>query len=325
MKKLLLSFACASSIGFASAQSVAGLNEKAVYDDFLDANPITTDVIDQYGYVSTETGWDVVAGAPTPGTFASTGIYWTESDGKNLPFVAAKSRLGDGKIKYTITQGQGKYEPFLVVLGSYAKNGTTESNFTIDLSANAMLTFKVKNAGTKRIRFSIQVQDLAGNTLVYKKEAGADKPNFYNYNLGFTQGTSLPLAAGATGNYSYDLKDALVGTQPGNVVHTDIAFDYTKVRAVLFTAVDDAATVDYQPLAITNYPIEISEFKLGDVSTIVAGITTENVASTSDEVVSVYDIMGKPVASGKMKELNLEIGKLYVVKSGNKSRKIILN
>jgi hypothetical protein len=61
------------------------------------------------------------------------------------------------------------------------------------------------------------------------------------------------------------------------------------------------------------------------VSVDALGIQDNFLSLTKDEVVSVYNIMGAFVATGKLAELNLEAGKLYVVKSGNTTRKIVMN
>ena len=51
----------------------------------------------------------------------------------------------------------------------------------------------------------------------------------------------------------------------------------------------------------------------------------ESAQISSNEEISVFDGMGMFVANGKLNELNLESGKLYIVKSGIKARKVIIN
>jgi hypothetical protein len=320
MKKTILSLALVASALFASGQAIPGLSATAAYDDFA-----TTD---SYGMETEDTKWDDVTKAPVVGEKAFKGIVWGTKAG-----VASSTRLGDGKISYAITQDTGAYEPFVVLFGSYA-DGASEKFYSLDLSNDANLSFSIKNAGTKTVRVSVQVRDVDNNTLVYRSGAAtAIQDDSWQYQLGFVQGETTPLAPSATGNFTYDLKTAIVGSGPNSTtISPSIAFNYAKVTMVLITVVNHANTnapspnprYNYAPFAITDYPIEISDFKLGDVSTITS-VEDNFLAANNNQVVSVYDMMGKFVATGKLKELGLESGKLYVVKSGNKSRKIVMN
>lgn len=319
MKKTILSLALVSSALFASAQTTPGLSTSAAFDDFA--------VTDNYGVQTEDTKWDDATSAPVTGEKAFKGIMW----GGDAAVLTTNTRAGDGKGVFGTTQAQGAYQPFVALFGTYADASSKKAYYTIDLSNDANLSFSVKNAGTEKIRVSVQVQDKNDVSLVYM--AGATQAAFYNFNLGFVQGETAGLVAGATGDFAYDLKTALVGTQPGNVVITDgsVVFDYSAVKMVLITVVSDANTGDtgdeatsWKPLALTDYPVEITNFKIGDVSTI-TGVENNFLAANNNEVVSVYDMMGKFVATGKLNTLGLEAGKLYVVKSGNKSRKIVMN
>lgn len=51
----------------------------------------------------------------------------------------------------------------------------------------------------------------------------------------------------------------------------------------------------------------------------------ETIQISNNEDVSVFDSIGRFISSGKLNELNLESNKLYIVKSGNKARKVIIN
>lgn len=321
MKKTILSLALVATALFVSAQN-PGLSEVAAFDDFA-----TTD---NYGMLTEDTKWDDATKAPVVGEKAFKGIIWGTKAG-----LASNTRLGDGKISYAITQDTGAYEPFVVLIGSYA-DGAAEKFYSLDLSNDANLSFSIKNSGTKTVRVSVQVRDADNNTLVYMAEAAtAKQDDSWQYQLGFVQGETTPLAPGATGNFTYNLKTAIVGSGTNSqTISPTIAFNFAKVTMVLITVVNHANTdapstnprYHYAPFAITDYPVEISNFKIGDVSTIMPlGLTTDEVAANNNQVVSVYDIMGKFVATGKLKELGLEAGKLYVVKSGNKSRKVVMN
>lgn len=330
MKKTILSLAIVSSALFASAQ-IPGINATAAFDDFA--------TVEQYGKLTEDTKWDDATNAPVVGEKAFRGIVWgskaaEESTPENPTGSNSFVRSGDGVIKYAITQDTGAYDPFVVLPGTYA-SGSTKAFYTLDLSADANLAFTIKNAGTKDIRASIQVEDINGLKLSYIAESVTDtKVDYYNYQLGYVQGKSAAIPAGVSKDYSYDLKTAIPGSLADNsvILPNNSDFDFSQVKIILITIIDDANTAaaspikkyNYAPFGITNYPIEISNFKLGDVSTITS-LEDNFLTANNNEVVSVYDMMGKFVATGKLKELGLEAGKLYVVKSGNKSRKIVMN
>lgn len=101
-------------------------------------------------------------------------------------------------------------------------------------------------------------------------------------------------------------------------------FDATKVAgfALTFLQAEQIAGDCYFNTTLTDLKFSLTEFQLGNTT---LGIESDELLANRNEVVSVYDMMGKFVATGKLKELGLESGKLYVVKSGDKSRKIIMN
>ncbi|MCX6180606.1 MAG: T9SS type A sorting domain-containing protein [Bacteroidetes bacterium] len=270
MKKILLSvltlsLALAGSAN-AQAQVVVGhLNAIAGYDDFMDGS--------QYIVGNNDYSHPVIVGTDT--TYR--GMYWTEAAGTINGFKAAKTRTGTA-IDYLITQTEGAYEPFLMVFGE----NKTAVKFTMDLSSNAVVSFSVKNKGAKTVRFQVQMQDINGTTLAYNPAVIGDEAAFYNHNIGYVQGDNAALAPGDIKDFSFDFKTAVVGCL-GNVVGGQgactTAFDYTKVTGVTFTVVDDANTGalagtgiatcgSYCPLAITDYPIMISNFKIGKQSSL---------------------------------------------------------
>ena len=103
-----------------------------------------------------------------------------------------------------------------------------------------------------------------------------------------------------------------------------LGFDAKKVKGVAITFLQDYTIGGddcYFKNALTDLEFALTEIKLGGPT---VGILDEFVADNNQEV-SVYDMMGALVSKGKLSELNLESGKLYIVKSGNKSRKIIMN
>jgi hypothetical protein len=102
-----------------------------------------------------------------------------------------------------------------------------------------------------------------------------------------------------------------------------LGFDATKVAgfALTFLQNQQLAGDCYFKTTLTDLMFSLTEFSLGNTT---VGILDEFITDNNN-VVSVYDMMGALVATGKLKELNLVSGKLYIVKSGNKSRKIVMN
>lgn len=100
-------------------------------------------------------------------------------------------------------------------------------------------------------------------------------------------------------------------------------FDATKVAgfAITLLQAEQVAGDCYFNTTLTDLTFALTEFNLGNIA---VGLTEDELFNTNNTV-SVYDMMGSFVATGKLKELNLTSGKLYIVKSGNKSKKIIMN
>jgi hypothetical protein len=327
MKKLVLPLMLLVGSFTANAQYVSGhLDSKAAYDDFQDG--------DQWTIGNNDYSHPVIVGSDTTGY---RGIFWTEATGTINGFKAAKTRTGTA-LDYVLTQTEGAYEPFLMVLGEIAsvKN-------TIDLSGDANVSFSVKNKGAKTIRFIVQMQDINGTSLVYLPAVIGDEANFYKHNIGYVQGDNSPLDPDMSQDFAFDFKTAIVGC-PNNVVGGQGActatFDYTKVTALTFTVVNTdntganpgtgiAGCANYCPLEITDYPIMISNFKMGNqislsVSTIkdqvssnvfpnptsdVANVTL-NLNKTANVNISVVDMFGrtvKQVANGNFSSVNQSV------------------
>lgn len=312
MKKTLLSILGLSAVLSLSAQSVQPIVinhivDKACFDDFKDGSKFV-DGDNEYSAIDPgkkswkESGCKDDAGSEDTAT-AYKGMYWTESNSTclNNEFEASKTRNAtDGSIDYLITQTEGAYEPFLMVFGAYSNAGV-KKEYTIDLSADANVSFDIVNKGTKSIRFQVQLQDVNGSSLVYDKGVIGNEGAFYLYQIGYVQGgekisnfINNPIPAGETKTFDYDFADAIEGCLD-NVVGGQGAcaedFDYSKVKAITFTVVDDANTgveagtgpatcKDYCPLAISEYPISIKNFKMGDI-TLLSISKNEEVASFS--------------------------------------------
>lgn len=313
MKKILLTLGFAAATLAASAQ---GISTTAAYDDFakLDFYSIATKKL------------NVDSAAVNLSADAYMGVFWGEADqnGFKADFVRNTTNK---TIDYTVSTVLGKYEPIWMGFGDYVDAiGDTKKPFTLDLSSNSVLKLSVTNNGPVAVRFSIQVQDIDDTTLGFI--SGAEQADFYNYNIGAVQGQSSAIPSLGSVDLEFDLSTCIVSAVPVGggdpLVLADAKFDYSKVKALLFTVVADDNTGDaatgpkYAPLALTNHSVSISNLKLGDVTTI-SGIVDTEYASNSNLVWSAYDMMGTYVGANKYNDLvaSLENGKVYVLRAGS--------
>ncbi len=156
----------------------------------------------------------------------------------------------------------------------------------------------------------------------------------------FTKSTSpgfqiqFKTTTGAVFGYSWSFKDSAAVKTGFSRVLALVSDFKLKSKAGVFdsTVVTDAELMGAQSeiqFVLTVGDGETSGSVSFDNLTFVTvgalGIQDNFLSSTKDEVVSVYNIMGAFVATGKLADLNLEAGKLYVVKAGNTTRKIVMN
>lgn len=316
MNKTLISTAFSLGITFFASAQIPGLNSTSAYDDFISVN--------NYGSFTNDLAWDEISNDPLKDSKAFKGIIWA-----NTP-SASGTRAGNGKIEYTINQVQGGWQPLVIYFGTYASISNEKAFYTLDLSRDANFSFAIKNVGNiEKLRVIVQVVDINDTYLSYR--SGAQQDDFYYWFLGLDQGQSSAIQKNILTNYSVDLKTAIVGLGNSKEIISptgNSTFDFTKVKMVLITIVQEANAGDagnWQPLALVNYPVEISNFRLGDVSNIVTEIDSNEMDYNNKEEVSVYDAMGRFIGTGNLNSLGLEYGKLYMVKSGDKTRRIIIN
>jgi hypothetical protein len=107
----------------------------------------------------------------------------------------------------------------------------------------------------------------------------------------------------------------------GSIPNPSLQFDYSQVKAVLLTLVNfkNTGAPTWQPLPLSNYPISFVEYII--IGNIRTSFIDRSLANLKDEVVSVYDMVGNLIASGKFSEINLTEGKMYIVKYGNSVKK----
>ena len=342
MKKILLSIGLVALAMAANAQ-VAGISKKAVFDNFVDADTSSKVSIDEYSVLTDSTKWDDAIGpngSPVLTEKASKGIFWGNHTAKVTPpnenFTLTKERKGKGTLKYVVSQDTNVYGPIYLGFGVYASKTLAKKDFLLDLSSNAVVSFSFTNSGAETVRLSLQLKDVKDSTLMYNKTILADPyltdptigDNKWKYQIGRVQGETKPVAPGTTVAFTYDFKDALVGRNKNQVLLATAPFDYSKVKAILITVVNNVQVnpdkQDYRTKPLANYGVEFSNFKLGDTMTIL-GINNDSASSSSsEEIVSAYDMLGNFVGTGKIKELGLESGRVYIVKSSSETRKIVM-
>lgn len=288
MKKILLTLGFAAATLAASAQ---GVSDVAAYDDFAK----------EEFYSRETTKLNVDSAAINKSAAAFEGVFWGKSavvGGFNANFVRNTTNKS---IDYTVSTVLGKYEPIWMGFGGYVDAiGGTEKPFTIDLSNNSVLKLTVTNSGPVAVRFSIQVQDIDDTTLGFI--SGAEQATFYEYNIGAVQGQSSAIPSLGSVDLEFDLSTCIVSAVPVGggdpLVLADAKFDYSKVKALLFTVVADENTGDaltgpkWAPLALTDHAISISNLKVGDIST---GVADETI-STSKQLSNIYNIQGVEVS-----------------------------
>lgn len=209
--------------------------------------------------------------------------------GETMLYMEGEDKAGAG--------GAGGYYIGGVGGSSYDANGDAQTftQFGLSLSvATSTFGFNAYTVGTSS-KVKIQLKSTAGT---------------WGYEF------DLATASAAPTDFSVPMGDfkALVGDNPTGDPITDT--DLGGINEVQFILVCTDNTGD----CVGKYFLD--NIKITSNAT---GLEDNFLSANANQVVSVYDMMGKFVATGKLKELGLESGKLYVVKSGNKSRKIVMN
>lgn len=277
MKKVLLS-ALVLGLGFgATAQNdVPGLGTLGLWDDFKKA--------DGYAKVTTETDKDDATKKAYQGIF-----WWQDTLTTDNGFLSRYAKnTTDGVLTYTLTQEDKAYEPFGVGFGEYKKDGNVKP-FTVDLTTNAVVSFKLKNLGTETIEIKVAIQDINGKTLGFDNAFKTDEApdgDLYKYEIGYTgtgnYGTSAAESVSIVKNtevdFSYDYKKANSSSYVLNpdsefgcndkVINEATTFDYSKVKALTITVVNSAgmaggASDCWSKQGLTNYQVSIKNLKVG--------------------------------------------------------------
>jgi len=275
------------------------------------SNISTTGIIDMFEAKTehTELTGGKDCATPTKSTYA--GIFWWEDKNASTPFEAIKTRNGDGKLIYTLTQALNAYDAIGFSFGDYC-NGT-KTPYAVDLRNNAVLKMNVSapESNTTNLEIKFQLKDINGKTLVYNNlvvnngkirddwKTGAS----YRYEIGFnknhvTQLGQTPvhtdeqvgpgsLKPGDVVNFEFDFANAV--TANGAVIDLDNStFDYSKVVSLIIIVVNstDSGDPSYQPLKFEDQQVIFSGVSLGDVEA-GADICTP-VAPTVPTTVPVY-------------------------------------
>ncbi|HTF80914.1 MAG TPA: hypothetical protein VL947_04300 [Cytophagales bacterium] len=311
------------------------VSNTALCEDFEDADP-NTNAIEEYTVATNKVRWE--QGAPNPDEKAYMGLFWTDEVDRD-GFTAKKSRFGNQILAYHITQKDSMYEPFFLVFGSYAEAGL-EKKFTIDLTGDKTVSFDLKNGGDGQISFYTQLEDIHGNSLMFDNNALSQVvgDQTYKYQIGFADDSFYPhwstndySYAEGKSNFSFDFANAICGITESvmidgsqvkrNVPKPQIAFDYAQVALVKFFVSGYINEVQHGDLI--DYPIEISNFRMGQVSPVTI-LPNQLNPTNSDELFEVYDLMGNFIKKGNEQELVLPGGRLYILKSASKVKKKVV-
>lgn len=348
MKKTLLNLVAFAALGVAFGQA-PGLNAVAAFDDFKDGT-VFVPGNNAYSVLTEEIYWNDTTKQAVISKKAYKGIYWWEKGLVGLDFAWMRN---DGKLSYSaVNQAESKYEPLGVGFGTYASSATadTATPFTVDLSNNKKLSLTIANTSTTDMEFRVGLQDINGNMLngMTRNAAGTELTtevadangayaNVYMYEILFT------IAAGASRTFNYDFDSSSYiyyttltpnsTTECENQGHyktiATSGFDFTKVKGITITPLNAAGTgigdfpQCWGKLALAAGTFDITDFKLGDVSTIVASISDDVINNFKNEVVTVYNITGSVVATGDIETLNLQSG-FYILKSASKTQKVVI-
>jgi endo-1,4-beta-D-glucanase Y len=261
------------------------------------SNVSTTGIVDMFEKSTEHT--ELTGGKDCSASTKSTsaGIFWWEEVNANTPFAATKTRAGDGKLIYTISQAENKYEAIGFGFGEYC-NGT-KTPYTVDLTNNALLKMDVSAPATNttNLELKIQLKDINGKMLVFNKlvvkngqvrgggEADWKTGAYYRYEIGFSKnhvtqiGQTLDdtdeqvgpssLKPGTSVKFEFDFKNAVTvsgSNYPANINLNNSAFDYSKVASVVIIVVNSTDNASYQPMAFTNQKVIFSGVSLGNAA-----------------------------------------------------------
>lgn len=270
MKKVLLSLSMLAAVMSANAQTVGS----GAYDDF--------NTTLEYGTATGGIFWysDAVWAQFYPNFAATAGTPAAPVRRNGTEMVFTVNKAADYTLTGTQTDDNAKYSPFGVNWGD--DNGELAGGvpFSLDISANKTLSFKVKAYAAVPIR--VQVEDMAGKKI--EVTSGGTTPWNYNVTTSYTTYT-LNLANGVSLDYSTNPPTEVTG------------FDYTKVKQVLiFVDFGKAGTTKQAGSADSDldYPgsgfqastfnglFYIDDFKIGNTAQIGLGTTSAaaNIAST---------------------------------------------
>ena len=261
MKKVLLSAAALVAVLSTYAQvpcEAVGFSGSGIYEDFSAVDPVTTD-----------DGGIYVWGDKTPST-------------NETNFGAIHTR-NSGSLAISIIQSPGQYTPTGIGFGDTEGDGSG-TKYTIDLSQDANFSVKVANDGDSSIVFRVGIQDINGKDVDTYSDGLISAP--------WNKTIQVTLAPNTDFVFSGDLAGAkkTIYDSNGDPESFDTSFDFSKVTAVMFTVVNANCPAcngnggtSYNPYALIDYPISVTEVKVG-ACPVAVGLTNAATKST----VSVY-------------------------------------
>ena len=127
--------------------------------------------------------------------------------------------------------------------------------------------------------------------------------------------------------YQFDFTDSLSAK-------TDFAEVMLPASMLKMIVADQFTTNDVADSLITSiaqlqfvFAVKGGEANVGDISFIEAnplGLSDSFTSTSSNETVSAYDMLGNLVGTGKINDLALENGRVYIIKSSSETKKIVM-
>ncbi|MBC7389773.1 MAG: hypothetical protein H7329_11215 [Opitutaceae bacterium] len=322
MKKLILSLGLASLALSVSAQGIKASAPGYAWDEF-NSKAEFAEAGSTYGIFFYKDSLNTAA------TYTKNKIDYT-----NGKISIVKTRTGNGLLSYTLST---PYNAFIPTGFSFGKGNT------IDISSSKTVSLKLTNQSDSSLYFRVALKDINGNMIDSKGTEAHRSGNWYMDELGFivsptndfSYNRGIEVAAGVKGAVTgAKVSDSVFvtvnfaggyATNYSTHVADSVSFDFTKVSEVQITVLNpnQVSTDGYNRKDLNDISYALSFVGIGDISALVAGIENVN-SSSSEETVSAYDMLGNFVGTGKIKELGLESGKVYIVKSSSQTRKIVM-
>ncbi|MFQ3575297.1 MAG: hypothetical protein SNJ77_02565 [Cytophagales bacterium] len=262
------------------------------------------------------------------------GIYWFKGD--NDIYTLDRQV---GKMVVNCVEATG-FVPFGLGFGDDNGDLPGGNDFYLDLSQNADIRIKIKNnSADLDARVTIQLEDLNGNQAAYLPDESQVTNNWGGPRK---QKISAFIPVGETSDVIIDLSsipgkvgglkaDGFPCSSPLDCPITSYAIDPSRVSKILFFVNDDSSLPASDRVSPAVEPftgsLEFTFFSIGKVNNDggLTGTKDQLVRRYNNENVNVYNVQGMLIGTGKISEMNLNKGQMYIIKSETKTQKVVLN